>query len=176
MRRLTPQAHSIIAPAFLSGYAVKYAPPPRGTLNASGTSWELVNVIVATPWPVKMDEGRLPVGVFIPMISGNGPFPVGVLIVALKVIEVEPCIAMTVSLPPEKVAVRLVGGAPFGPDSQYWMMELISARRQRHWSFVVMRVPFVIRNGSGRFAIAGSALKATGADGAGQSAPVFSLS
>ena len=119
MRRLTPHAHSIIAPAFLSGYIVKYVPPPRGTLNASGTSVELLKVMVATPRPVKMLAGRLPVAVFIPMTTGKGPVPLGVLIVALNVIDVEPCVETTVSLPPEKVAVRLVGGAPLGPDTQY---------------------------------------------------------
>ena len=38
-----------------------------------------------------------------------------------------------------------------------------------------MRVPFVIRNGSGKFETGMSALNAGGAAGAGQSAPVFSV-
>src|SRR4051794_1502701 len=112
MRRLTPQAHSIIAAAFLSGYIVKYVPAPRVTLKPSGTSCELVNVMVATPRLVKMLAGRLPVGVFIPMTSGKGPAPLGVVSVALKVIDAAPCVATTVSLPPENVAVRPLGGAP----------------------------------------------------------------
>src|SRR5262245_5694747 len=123
-----------------------------------------------------MLDGRLPVGVFIPMISGNGPVPLGLEIVAVSVIEAEPCVDTTVSVLPDSVAVRVLGGAPLGPDTQYSICALISARRHLHWSRVVMRVPLVIRNGSGRFAIVGSALMAGGAGGAGQSAPVFSLS
>ena len=91
-------------------------------------------------------------------------------------IDAPPCVETTVSLPPENVAVSVLGGAPFGPDTQYSICDLISARRHLHWSLVVMRVPLVIKNGSGRFAIAVSALNAGGAGGAGQSAPVFSLS
>jgi hypothetical protein len=53
---------------------------------------------------------------------------------------------------------------------------MMSARRHLHWSFVLMRVPVLIKNGSGRFATVGSALNAGCAGGAGQSAPVFSLS
>jgi hypothetical protein len=63
-----------------------------------------------------------------------------------------------------------------GPDSQYCSWELISARRHRHSSRRLSRVPLVIKNGSGRFAIGVSAPKAGGAGGGGQSAPVFSLS
>jgi hypothetical protein len=74
------------------------------------------------------------------------------------------------------VDVTLLGGAPLGPDTQCCICALISARRHRHWSRVVMRVPLVIKNGSGKLATAGSAVNAGGAGGAGQSAPVFSLS
>ena len=52
-----------------------------------GTSVELLNVIVATPRPVKMLAGRLPVAVFIPMTTGNGPVPLGLLIVEVNVID-----------------------------------------------------------------------------------------
>src|SRR5690349_11029297 len=54
-------------------------------------------------------------------------------------------------------------------------MALISARRQRHCARVVMRSPFAISNGSGKFSIEGSWSK-LGSSGAGQSAPVFSRS
>ena len=77
-----------------------------------------MKVRVAT-WPVKMLAGRLPVAVFIPMMSGNGPFPLGVVSVPLNVIEAEPCVTTTSSVPPERVAVTLLGGAPLGPDTQY---------------------------------------------------------
>jgi hypothetical protein len=79
-------------------------------LKASGTSVELVNVIVATPRPVKRLAGKLPVGVFIPMTTGKGPVPLGVEIVEVNVIEAPPCVETTVSLPPEKVAVTVLGG------------------------------------------------------------------
>src|SRR4029077_518564 len=128
--------------------------------------------MVATPLLVKMLVGTPDPS--IEMTIGNGPAPLGVVIVELRVIDVEPWVTTTVSLPPEKVAVSVAGGAPLGPVPQYWMRELISARRHRHWSRVLMRVPLVIRNGSGRFAMAGGALKAGGAGSAGQSAPVFS--
>jgi hypothetical protein len=75
--------------------------------------------MVATPRLVKIDDGRLPVAVFIPITTGKGPAPLGVVIVLLSVIVAEPCVTTTLSLPPENVAVRLLGGAPFGPDSQY---------------------------------------------------------
>jgi hypothetical protein len=132
--------------------------------------------MVATPRLVKMLAGRLPVGVFIPMTTGKGPAPLGVVIVELNVIEAEPWVATTVSLLPENVAVRALGGAPLGPDTQCCICALISARRHLHWSRLVMRAPLVIKKGSGKFVIAASALKAGGAGGAGQSAPVFSLS
>src|SRR5438270_8136541 len=103
MRRLTPHAHSIIAPAFLSVYMVKYVPAPRVTLNASGTSWVLVKVMIATP--LNRFVGRLPVGVFIPMTSGNGPDPLGVAIVAVNMMVAPPLVTVTVSLPLENVAV-----------------------------------------------------------------------
>jgi hypothetical protein len=137
---------------------------------------ELVNDMVATPRLVKMDEGRLPVAVFIPMTTGNGPFPLGVVIVELKVIEAEPWVTTTESRLLENVAVTLLGGAPLGPETQCCICALISARLHLHWSRLLMRVPLVIKNGSGKFATAGSALNAGGAGGAGQSAPVFSLS
>src|SRR5215831_1183977 len=123
MRRLTPHAHSIIAPAFLSGYIVKYVPPPRGTLNASGTSCPLLNVRVATP--VNRLAGRLPVAVFMPMTSGNGPAPLGVVSGAVSVMVAPFWVTFTDSVPPERVAVTLAaaGGAPFGPDPQYWTCE-----------------------------------------------------
>jgi hypothetical protein len=57
--------------------------------------------MVATPRPVKMLDGRLPVAVFIPMTSGKGPAPLGVVIAELKVIEADPWVATTVRLPPE---------------------------------------------------------------------------
>ena len=57
----------------------------------------------------------------IEMTIGKGPAPLGVVIVELSVIEVEPWVTTTVSLPPEKVAVSVAGGAPFGPDPQYWI-------------------------------------------------------
>ena len=88
-------------------------------MNASGTSVELVNVIVATPRPVKMLAGRLPVGVFIPMTTGKGPVPLGLVIVEVNVIDAPPCVETTVSLLPDNVAVSVLGGAPFGPDTQY---------------------------------------------------------
>ena len=93
----------------------------------------------------------------------------------VRVMDAAPWLTTTVSLPPERVAVRPLGGAPFGPDSQCWMSELISARRHLHASRLVMRVPPVIRNGSGKFEIAVSAPKAGCAGIAGQSAPVFSV-
>jgi hypothetical protein len=40
---------------------------------------------------------------------------------------------------------------------------------------LLIRVPFVIKNGSGRLVMLASALKAGGAGGCGQSAPVFSV-
>src|SRR6185503_2838960 len=132
--------------------------------------------MVATPRPVKMDAGRLPVAVFIPMTTGNGPVPLGLVIVEVNVIEAPFCVETTERLLPDKVAVRVLGGAPFGPDTQCCIGPMMSARRHRHWSFVVMRVPLLIRNGSGRLATIGSALNAGCAGGAGQSAPVFSLS
>jgi hypothetical protein len=128
--------------------------------------------MVATPLLEKMLVGTPDPS--IEMTIGKGPAPLGVVIVELKVIDVDPWVTTTVSLPPEKVAVSVAGGAPLGPVPQYWIKELISARRQRHWSRALMRVPLVIRNGSGKFAMVGSALKAGGAGGAGQSAPVFS--
>ena len=132
--------------------------------------------MVATPRLVKMLAGRLPVGVFIPMTSGKGPAPLGVVIVEVKVIEVDPWVETTVRVLPEKVAVSVLGGAPLGPDSQYCIWEPISARRHLQSSRLVMRVPLVIKNGSGKFAMVGSAANAGGAGGAAQSAPVFSLS
>ena len=69
------------------------------TLNASGTSCVLVKVIVATP-PKRL-VGRLPVGVFIPMTSGNGPLPLGVVMVDVSVTVAPPPVTVTVSLPPE---------------------------------------------------------------------------
>jgi hypothetical protein len=142
------------------------------TLDEFGTSCELVKFMLATPLLVNMLVGTPEPS--IEMTIGKGPAPLGVVIVELKVIEVDPCVTTTLSMPPEKVAVSVAGGAPFGPVPQYWMSALISARRQRHWSRVVMRVPLIIKNGSGRFAIAVSALKAGGVGAAGQSAPVFS--
>jgi hypothetical protein len=53
-------------------------------------------------------------------------------------------------------------------------MTLISARRQRHSSRVVMRLPSAFVNESGRCGMDGSALNA-GRGGFVQSAPVFSL-
>ena len=141
-----------------------------------GTSVPLLNVIVATPALVKMLAGRLPVAVFIPITTGKGPAPLGLLIVEVNVIDAPLCIATTESVLPDKVAFSVLGGAPFGPDTQCCIGAMMSARRHLHWSLVVMRVPFDIKNGSGRFATMGSALNAGGAAGAGQSAPVFSLS
>ncbi|MFZ5893582.1 MAG: hypothetical protein ACOY0T_21145 [Myxococcota bacterium] len=134
-----------------------------------------MNDIVATPRLVKIEAGKLPVGVFMPMTSGNGPFPLGNVIVLLNVMLAEPCVTTTVNFPPEKVAVRLLGGAPFGPDTQCCICELISARRHLQPSRVEIRLPLVIRNGSGKFGIACSAPNAGGAGGGAQSAPVFSV-
>jgi hypothetical protein len=135
---------------------------------------ELVNDIVATPAPLKMLDGKLPVGVFMPIMSGKGPAPLGVVMVELSVIELPPCVTTTFSLPPEKVALTSLGGAPFGPDTQCCIWALISARRQRHSLRLAMRMPLAIKNGSGRLAIAGRALNGGGAGGGLQSAPVFS--
>ena len=62
-----------------------------------------------------------------------------------------------------------------GPEPQYWIWEPISARRQRQSLILPMRVPLIIKNGSGRLAMLVSALKAGGVGGLGQSAPVFSV-
>jgi hypothetical protein len=53
-----------------------------GTL---GTSCAALKDMVATP--LKMLPGRLPVGVFMPMTSGKGPGPTGLMIVEVRVIE-----------------------------------------------------------------------------------------
>jgi hypothetical protein len=42
------------------------------------------------PRLVKMLAGRLPVGLFIPITTGKGPAPVGVVIVDVRVIEADP--------------------------------------------------------------------------------------
>src|SRR5262245_40837800 len=109
-----------------------------------GTSVMLLKTIVATPLPVKIDEGKLPVAVFIPMMTGNGPAPLGLLIVEVNVIEAPFWVETTESVLPDSVAVTVAGGAPLGPDTQYSMIALISARRHLHCSLVVMCVPLVI--------------------------------
>ena len=41
--------------------------------------------------------------------------------VVLSVIEAPFAVTVTESVLPEKVAVRVLGGAPFGPVPQYWI-------------------------------------------------------
>src|ERR1044071_9417425 len=101
--------------------------------------------MVATPRCVKMLPGSEPVAEPIPMMTGKGPAPVGRLIDERKVIVAPACVTVTVSMLPEKVAVTLLGGAPLGPDTQYCICELISARRHLHSALVLMRAPLVIR-------------------------------
>ena len=77
-----------------------------------------MNVIVATPRLVKMLDGSAPVPpVSMPITAGNGPFPAGVVMVVVSVIDPPPSVTFTVSWPPEKVAVRLAGGAGLVPSS-----------------------------------------------------------
>jgi hypothetical protein len=55
--------------------------------------------MVATPELVKMLEGTPDPS--IETTAANGPAPLGVVIVVLRVIEAEPWVTTTVSVPPE---------------------------------------------------------------------------
>src|SRR5690349_15483032 len=102
--------------------------------------------------------------------AGNGPEPLGSSTLAEKLELRPPWATLTVMVVEDTVPETVAGLTGFSPYTNFSASFLISARRQRQSSRVLMRVPFSRVNGSGSLVIVGSA-PASGSAGTAHPAP-----